>query len=127
MYQQPTVDAQETVLHVSLGHSVRDPEKHCSDGDSPYISGSFRNTLVRLVGIDAFEIRGLNIQKLLECGFLYVLDKQLKRYLIPKLTEESIEIHKELGLKATEYFGSILEEELLLSFESQFLDLHSDA
>ena len=57
MYQQPIIDAQETVLHVSLGHSVRDPEKHCSDGDSPYISGSFRNTLVRLVGIDAFEVR----------------------------------------------------------------------
>jgi endonuclease YncB( thermonuclease family) len=122
MYQQITVDTQGTMLHVSLGHSLRDPEKHCNDGDSPYISGSFKNTLVRLVGIDAFEIRGLDIQKLLECGFLYVLDKQLKWYLMPKLTEESVRTHKELGFRATVYFEDILEEELLLSFESQFLD-----
>jgi endonuclease YncB( thermonuclease family) len=112
---------------VSRGHSPRNPLRHCSDGDSPYISGSFNNTLVRLLGIDAFEIRGLNIKKLLECGFLYVVDKQLKRYVMPKLTEESIKIHKELGFKAADYFESILQEDLLLSFGSEFLDRYGRA
>ena len=127
MYQLIYDNEKKNRFYVSLGHSVRDPGKHCSDGDSPYLSGSFKNTLVRLSGIDAFEIRGLNIQKLLKCGFLYVIDKQLKRFLMPKLTEESIEIHKELGFKATAYFESILQEELLLSFESQFLDRYGRA
>jgi hypothetical protein len=46
---------------------------------------------------------------------------------MPKLTEESIKIHKELGLKAADYFESTLQEDLLLSFESQFLDRYGRA
>ena len=46
---------------------------------------------------------------------------------MPKLTEESIKIHKELGLKAADYFESTLQEDLLLSFGSQFLDRYGRA
>jgi len=38
-------------IEVLRGHS-EDTEKHCFDGDSTHVSGSYENTLVRL-GIDA--------------------------------------------------------------------------
>jgi hypothetical protein len=50
------------MLHVSLGHSLRGPGKHCNDGDSHYITGSFNNILVCLSGVDTPEIRGLTIE-----------------------------------------------------------------
>ncbi|MGD2250048.1 MAG: hypothetical protein PVF58_16710 [Candidatus Methanofastidiosia archaeon] len=51
-------------MNVLLGHSQKDKKKHCSDGDSVYITGSFHNELVRLLGIDAPEVRGLDLDKL---------------------------------------------------------------
>jgi len=36
---------------VQVGHSSLDPDKHCFDGDSSYVTGSAENTLVRLIGI----------------------------------------------------------------------------
>jgi DNA repair protein RadC len=45
-------------IHVHSGHSPGNPKQHCSDGDSSYVTGSFENTLVRLTGIDAFEVSG---------------------------------------------------------------------
>ena len=50
-------------IHVELGHSDKNPDKHCFDGDSSYITGSVENTLVRLLGIDAPEIRGSSIEE----------------------------------------------------------------
>lgn len=40
----------------------------------------------------------------------------------PKLTEESVNTQKKLGILATEYLESILEEELKVSFNNQILD-----
>ena len=109
-------------MNVVLGCSPKEPQRRCSDGDSAYITGSFENVLFRLLGVDAPEIRGLNLEKLRKCGFLDTLDVQLRTYLELKLTEESIQIHKELGYKAMDFFESILEGDLLLSFEREVFD-----
>ena len=109
-------------FHVLLGHSGENPERHCFDGDSSYVTGSFENTLVRLLGIDAFEVRGLNLYYLRKSGFLNRLDYNLRKYLEPKLTKESIGIHKNLGFEARDFFESILEEDLVLSFEREVFD-----
>jgi endonuclease YncB( thermonuclease family) len=109
-------------IQVTVGHSKRDPDSHCSDGDSLYITGSVENELVRLLGIDAPEIRGLNLYYLKKSGFLDTLDDQLQKYLQPKLTKESINAHKNLGFEAKDYLESILEEDLLLSFGKEVFD-----
>jgi endonuclease YncB( thermonuclease family) len=109
-------------IQVTLGHSKRDPDSHCSDGDSLYITGSVENELVRLLGIDAPEIRGLNLYYLKRSGFLDTIDDQLQQYLQPKLTKESIKTHKTLGFKAKDYLESILEEDLVLSFGKEVFD-----
>ena len=107
---------------VQLGHSSLDPDKHCFDGDSSYVTGSFENELVRLLGVDAFEVRGLNLYYLRKSGFLNRLDYNLRKYLEPKLTNESIGIHKNLGFEARDLFESILEEDLVLFFEREVFD-----
>jgi endonuclease YncB( thermonuclease family) len=109
-------------MNVLLGHSQKDRKKHCSDGDSVYITGSVCNELVRLLGIDAPEIRGLNLDKLEESKFLYVLDDNLLEYLTPKLTRKSIETHKNLGFKAREYLENILDENLTVTFGREVFD-----
>jgi endonuclease YncB( thermonuclease family) len=75
-----------------------------------------------LLGIDAPEIRGLNLYYLKRSGFLNTLDDQLQQYLQPKLTKESIKIHKNLGFQAKDYLESILEEDLVLSFGKEVFD-----
>jgi endonuclease YncB( thermonuclease family) len=107
------------VTPLTLFHN---PEKHCSDGDSTYVNGEFENVLFRLMGIDAFEVSKMNIDNLWNSKFLYRLTKSLRNYLKPKLTEESANTHKDLGIQATEYLESILEEELTVSFKNQVLD-----
>ena len=114
-------------IDVIRGCSPRDPEKHCNDGDSTYLSGRFEDVLFRLEGIDAFEINGMSIEKLMDSRFLYRLTKPLRYYLWPKLTEESVEIHKSLGYQAREYFESILVEELKASFRNEVLDRYGRA
>jgi len=114
-------------LNVLRGHSPQTPERHCSDGDSFYVTGSFENTLVRLTGIDAFEVRGLSLYHLEKSGFLKRLNKNLREYLEPKLTTESIRIHKNLGFQARDYFESILEEELVITFEKEVFDRYERA
>jgi endonuclease YncB( thermonuclease family) len=109
-------------IQVTLGHSKKNPDNHCSDGDSLYITGSVENELVRLLGIDAPEIRGLNLYYLKRSGFLDTIDDQLQDYLQPKLTKESIKTHKNLGFEAKDYLESILEEDLLLSFGEEAFD-----
>jgi endonuclease YncB( thermonuclease family) len=109
-------------IKVVRGHSDRDPDSHCSDGDSLYITSSVENELVRLLGIDAPEIRGMNLYYLKRSGFLDTLDDHLQKYLQPKLTKESIGIHKNLGFQAKDYLESILEEDLLLSFGEEVFD-----
>ena len=109
-------------MYVQLGHSSKNPEQHCFDGDSSYVTGSFENTLVRLLGVDAPEIRGPNLYYLRKSGFLNGLDGSLRKYLEPKLTNESIGIHKNLGFEARDFLESILEEELILSFEREVFD-----
>jgi hypothetical protein len=71
---------------------------------------------VRLLGIDALETRGLNLDKLEKSKFLYVLDDNLVEYLKPKLTEKSIETHNRLGFKAKDFLESILFENVKVSF-----------
>jgi endonuclease YncB( thermonuclease family) len=109
-------------INVTLGCSPHNNEKHCSDGDSTYLTGEFENVLFRLMGIDAFEICKMNIGSLWNSRFLYRLTKSLRYYLWPKLTEKSVDTHKKLGILATEYLESILEEELNVSFKNQILD-----
>jgi len=109
-------------IHVQLGHSSLDPDKHCFDGDSSYVTGFFENALVRLLGVDAFEVRGLNLYYLRKSGFLNRLDGELRKYLRPKLTNESIGIHKNLGFEARDFLESILEEDLVVSFEREVFD-----
>jgi endonuclease YncB( thermonuclease family) len=48
-------------IRVVLGHASTNPERHCSDGDSLYVTGSAENVLVRLLGIDAFEVKGMSL------------------------------------------------------------------
>ncbi|MGD2247497.1 MAG: thermonuclease family protein [Candidatus Methanofastidiosia archaeon] len=114
-------------MNVLLGHSQKDRKMHCSDGDSVYITGSVHNELVRLLGIDAPEVRGLNLDKLEESKFLYVLDDNLLEYLTPKLTRKSIKIHKELGFKAKEYLEEILDENLTVTFGREVFDRYGRA
>jgi endonuclease YncB( thermonuclease family) len=95
---------------------------HCSDGGSVYITGSVHNELVRLLGIDVPEIRGLDLDKLEESKFLYVLDDNLLEYLTSKLARKSIEIHKKLGFKAHEYLEKILDENLTVTFGREVFD-----
>jgi endonuclease YncB( thermonuclease family) len=109
-------------LQVTLGHSKKNPDNHCSDGDSLYITSSVENELVRLLGIDAPEIRGLNLYYLKRSGLLDTIDDQLQQYLQPKLTKESIKTHKSLGFEARDYLESILEEDLVLSFGKEVFD-----
>ena len=108
-------------INVTCGCSPNN-EKHCSDGDSCYLNSEFENVLFRLMGIDAFEVSKINIESLWNSKFLYRLTKSLRNYLKPKLTEESARTHKKLGIQATEYLESILEEELKVSFRNQVLD-----
>jgi hypothetical protein len=77
---------------------------------------------VRLLGIDAPEVRGLDLDKLEESKFLYVLDDNLLEYLTPKLTRKSIETHKKLGFKARDYLESILDENLTVTFGREVFD-----
>jgi hypothetical protein len=84
-------------ITVKRGHTGN-AKAHCFDGDSPYISGSCENVLVRLLGIDAYEVRGLSLYYLKKSGFLERIDPELKRYLEKKLTTISIQIHKELEI-----------------------------
>jgi endonuclease YncB( thermonuclease family) len=109
-------------INVTRGCSPNNNEKHCSDGDSCYLTGKFENVLFRLMGIDAFEVSKINIDNLWNSKFLYRLTKSLRNYLKPKLTEESTNTHKKLGIQATQYLESILEEELRVSFKNQILD-----
>ncbi|MBU7048197.1 MAG: hypothetical protein HXS54_17310 [Theionarchaea archaeon] len=109
-------------INVTLGCSPHNNEKHCSDGDSCYLTGEFMNVLFRLMGIDAFEVSKINIENLWNSKFLYRLTESLRNYLKPKLTEESARTHKKLGIQATEYLESILEEELKVSLKNQVLD-----
>jgi endonuclease YncB( thermonuclease family) len=109
-------------MNVLLGHSQKDTKMHCSDGDSVYITGSVCNELVRLLGIDAPEVRGLDLDKLEESKFLYVLDDNLLKYLTPKLTRKSIETHKNLGFKARDYLEKILNENLEVTFGREVFD-----
>jgi endonuclease YncB( thermonuclease family) len=99
----------------------------CFDGDSPYVTGVFENTLVRLLGIDAFEVRGMSLYSLKKSVFLERLDLELKRYLEKKLTTRLIQIHKELGLKGREHLESILKEDLVMSFEKEVFDKYGRA
>ena len=100
---------------------------HCFDGDSTYLTFTVENELFRLLGIDAPEIRGLNLQYLEKSGFLNRLDRNLREYLEPKLTNDWIQVQKEFGLKAREFLESILEEELVLSFEKEVFDRYDRA
>jgi endonuclease YncB( thermonuclease family) len=114
-------------MYVLLGYNSHNPDVHCSDGDSVYITGSAHNELVRLLGIDAFEVRGLNLEKLEECKFFYVLDSSLRKHLEPRLTDESIETHKQLGFKAKDYLEEILKENLSMTFGKEVFDRHGRA
>ena len=109
-------------INVTRGCSPHSSEKHCSDGDSCYLTGEFEYVLFRLMGIDAFEICKINIDNLWKSRFLHRLTKSLRNYLWPKLTEESVNTHKNLGIQATEYLESILEDELNVLFKNQILD-----
>jgi endonuclease YncB( thermonuclease family) len=108
-------------IDVKVGCSEKD-EKHCSDGDSVYVTGSAVNKLVRLAGIDACEVRGLSLYYLKKSGFLTRLKKELQEWLNPRLTKESIKLSKQLGFKAKEYLQGILEDELVLSLGPQVFD-----
>jgi len=55
-------------------------------------------------------------------GFLDRLNKELREWLNPRLTKESIKISKQLGFKAKAYLQSILEDELVLSLGPQVFD-----
>jgi len=109
---------------VQLGCSSLNPEKHCFGCDSSLVTGSAENTLIRLLSIDAFEVRRLNLYYLRKSGFLYRVDYNLRKYFEPKLTRESIGIHKNLGFEAKDFLESILEEDLVLSFEREVFDRH---
>lgn len=116
-----------TTIDVLRGHSSRNADQHCFDGDSSYITGSFENVLVRLLGIDAPEVRGLSLYYLNKSGFLHRLNDQLRKYLKPQLTTESIRIHKNLGVEARDFLESILQDELQLSFEKEVFDRYGRA
>ena len=83
-------------IHVHSGRSPRNPERHCSDGDSSYVTGSFENTLVQLTGIDAFEVRGLSLYHLERSEFLQRLNKHLRDSVMgeEKLLDSKGNIHR---------------------------------
>jgi endonuclease YncB( thermonuclease family) len=114
-------------INVILGSVSANAKAHCFDGDSPYISGSWENVLVRLLGIDAYEVRGMSLYYLRKSGFLERVDPELKKYLEKKLSNRSIQIHKELGYKAREYLESILEEDLVMAFDREVFDRYGRA
>jgi endonuclease YncB( thermonuclease family) len=114
-------------MKVLLGHSPKNSERHCSDGDSVYLTGSFENVVFRLSGIDALEVRGLNIEKLEESGFLDRVDSHLREYVDSKLTDRLVELHKELGLEARGYLESILDGELVMRVGPEVLDRYGRA
>jgi endonuclease YncB( thermonuclease family) len=114
-------------MNVLRGHSPQNPERHCSDGDSVYLTGSFENTVFRLLGIDALEVRGLSIKKLEASGFLDRLYSHLRKHLSPKLTEKSIELHKELGGEARRFLEHILDDELVMGFGPEVFDRYGRA
>ena len=60
-------------INVTRGSSPHSSEKHCSDGDSTYLTGKFKNVLFRLMGIDAFEISKMNIESRNNCFFFSLL------------------------------------------------------
>ena len=107
-------------IDVVRGHS-KGPECHCFDGDSVYVT-SGANVLVRLTGIDAPEVRGMSLYYLKKSGFLNRLNYQLRKWLNPRLTQESIRIHKQLGFKARKYLENILEEELVVTLGQHVFD-----
>jgi endonuclease YncB( thermonuclease family) len=109
-------------VDVQLGCSLKDPGSHCFDGDSVYVTGSAVNVLVRLAGIDACEVRGLSLYYLRKSGFLNRLNHQLREWLEPRLTQESIRVNKLLGFEAKDYLESILEKNLVLSLGIQPFD-----
>jgi len=113
-------------ITVKRGHAGN-AKAHCFDGDSPYISGSCENVLVRLLGIDAYEVRGLSLYYLKKSGFLERIDPELKKYLEKKLSNRSIHIHKELGYAAREYLESIMKEDLVMSFDKEVFDRYGRA
>jgi hypothetical protein len=73
----------EMEIRVVLGHAKGNPDKRCSDGDSLYVTGSAENVLVRLLGIDAFEVKGLSLYYLEESKFLQRLPVPLQEHLEP--------------------------------------------
>jgi len=113
-------------ITVKRGHAGN-AKAHCFDGDSPYISGSCENVLVRLLGIDAYEVRGLSLYYLKKSGFLDRIDPELKKYLEKKLSNRTIQVHKELGYKAREYLENLLEENLVMSFDKEVFDRYGRA
>jgi hypothetical protein len=76
-------------IRVVLGHASTNPEKHCSDGDSLYVTSSVENILVRLLGIDAFEVKGMSLYYLEESKLLQRLPVPLQEHLKPLLTQKS--------------------------------------
>ncbi len=47
------------------------------------------------------------------------LEHQLRKHLEPKLTDRSVQIHKNLGFQAKDYPNSILNDELVMTFEKE--------
>jgi endonuclease YncB( thermonuclease family) len=109
-------------IRVVLGHTSTNPDRHCSDGDSLYITGSVENTLVRLLGIDAFEVKGMSLYYLEESKFLQRLPAPLQEHLKPLLTQKSIRTHKQLGNEATTFLESQVKEEMILTFSDEVFD-----
>jgi hypothetical protein len=77
-------------IRVELGHASTNPERRCSDGDSLYVTSSVENVLVRLLGIDAFEVKGMSLYYLEENKFLQRLPVPLQEHLKPLLMQKSI-------------------------------------
>ena len=109
-------------IRVVLGHAKGNPDKHCSDGDSLYVTGSAENVLIRLLGIDAFELKGLSLYYLEKSGILEKLPQSLQRHLKPSLTQKSIRIHKQLGNEAGTFLESVVQRDLVLTFGDEVFD-----
>jgi endonuclease YncB( thermonuclease family) len=109
-------------IRVVLGHAGTNPEKHCSDGDSLYVTGSAENTLVRLLGIDAFEVKGMSLYYLEESKFLQRLPVPLQEHLKPLLTQKSIRTHKQLGIEARTFLESHVKEEMVMTISDEVFD-----
>ena len=73
-------------IDVALGCSQKDADKHCFDGDSVYVSGSVKNQLVRLAGIDAPEIGSRKYNR----GQAY--GQEAKRYLENLILNKVVDI-----------------------------------